>query len=179
LRYPFLAIAWAPPCFSLVRALSSVYVYVLFPGTQKCVPTRTFLLFSVYEFLRGLLYKNEPDMHVLCASTWLLCSHGGSCSNAHQSILPTSQHITSINIRSIFDGLMRCCRACQRRNGSCKKNRHILCFFTSMSSSSSSPSSSTPSRQAPPSPHPTGNRSICSDATYPAASVVRWSRWPY
>ena len=95
-----------------------------------------------------------------------------------QAILPTSQHITSINIRSIFDGLV-CRRACQRRDGSCKKNRHILCFFTSTSSSSSSPSSSPPSRQAPPSPHPTGNRSICSDATFPAAAIVRWSRRPY
>ena len=95
-----------------------------------------------------------------------------------QAILPTSQHITSINIRSIFDGLV-CRRACQRRDGSCKKNKHILCFFTSTSSSSSSPSSSPPSSQAPPSPHPTGNRSICSDATFPAAAMVRWSRRPY
>jgi hypothetical protein len=44
-----------------------------------------------------------------------------------QAILPTSQHITSINIRSIFDGLV-CCRACQRRDGSCKKIG-IYCAF--------------------------------------------------
>ena len=44
-------------------------VYVLFPGTQKCVPARTFLLSSANEFLRSLSYKNEPDMHVLCASS--------------------------------------------------------------------------------------------------------------
>ena len=33
------------------------------------MPARTFLLFSANEFLRSLSYKNEPDMHVLCASS--------------------------------------------------------------------------------------------------------------
>ena len=44
-----------------------------------------------------------------------------------QAILPTSQHITSMNIRLIFDGLA-CRRALRRHEGRCKKIG-ILCDF--------------------------------------------------
>ncbi len=104
-------------------------VYVLFPGTQKCVPARTFLLFSVYEFLRRLSYINEPDMHVLCFVCFDVAPGfaRGFCSDAHPSHPPhiATHHI--LNIRSIFDGLV-CRRACQRRDGSCKKIS-IYCAF--------------------------------------------------
>ena len=48
--------------FKLARLTKQSSVYVLFLGTQFCVPAHTFLLFSAHEFLRSLPYKNEPDM---------------------------------------------------------------------------------------------------------------------
>jgi hypothetical protein len=65
-----------------------------------------------------------------------------------QAILPTSQHITSINIKSIFDGLV-CRRACQRRDGSCKKIG-IYCAFLYLCSCSCIPRCCRRRRHPPP-----------------------------
>jgi hypothetical protein len=46
-------------------------------------------------FLRRPLYKNECLMHVLCASTWLMASHGRSGSDVRLSHHP---HIAAHDI---------------------------------------------------------------------------------
>ena len=111
---------------------SSTIVFTSFFPAHRNVCRHT--LFSFFRFTSSYVdyrIKMSPTCMfcVLQRGSWVRT--GVHAPMPTQAILPTSQHITSINIRSIFDGLV-CRRACQRRDGSCKKNRHILCIFIFM-----------------------------------------------
>jgi hypothetical protein len=105
-------------------------VDVFFFGTRKCVPGHTFLLF----WLTSSYVEDRNKMSASCMfyvvqrCSWVPMVVQALWST--RAILPTSQHITSMNIRSIFDELA-CRRAPQRHKMSCKKKKaYYVNFYT-------------------------------------------------